>query len=115
MEYNEVVSGLLLEMRRGTIVLAALSQLDKPTYGYNLIQTLSDHGVPIEANTLYPLLRRLEAQGVLRSEWETGGSKPRKYYTLTDEGRKVYATLRERWQETARQINQLLEGNCDAE
>ena len=110
MDCQEILSGLLLELRRGTLVLAVLSQLNRPTYGYNLIQTLTDNGVPIEANTLYPLLRRLETQGVLQSEWETGGSKPRKYYALTDEGRVVYGKLREHWRENVRHLDQLLEG-----
>lgn len=94
---DEVLSGLLLELRRGTIVLSVLCQLSAPTYGYSLVQDFSDNNVPIEANTLYPLLRRLEKQGLLKSEWETSGTKPRKYYMLTDLGAEVYQELREQW------------------
>ena len=71
MDCDEVVSGLILELRRGTLILLVLNQLQKPMYGYNLVKELQDHGIPMEANTLYPLMRRLESQGLLKSEWET--------------------------------------------
>ena len=59
---EEIVSGLTMELRRGTIVLCVLSQLKEPTYGYSLVNVLSENGIPMETNTLYPLLRRLEKQ-----------------------------------------------------
>ena len=86
-EQEDLLSGLVLELRRGTIVLCVLNQLEKPMYGYALVQNLSEKEIPVEANTLYPLLRRLEKQGLLKSEWEiSGGSKPRKYYVRTEIG-----------------------------
>jgi DNA-binding PadR family transcriptional regulator len=105
---EEVLSGLLLELRRGTIVLSVLCQLSAPTYGYSLVQDFSDNNVPIEANTLYPLLRRLEKQGLLKSEWETSGTKPRKYYMLTELGTEVYLELKEHWRRMVENMNRLM-------
>ena len=105
---EEVLSGLLLELRRGTIVLSVLCQLSAPTYGYSLVQDFSDNNIPIEANTLYPLLRRLEKQGLLKSEWETSGTKPRKYYMLTDLGNEVNQELKEHWNKMVENMNQLM-------
>ena len=80
MNCDEIVSGLILEFRRGTLIMVVLAQLNKPMYGYSLVKELEGKGIPIEGNTLYPLLRRLESQGLLKSEWETDAAKPRKYY-----------------------------------
>ena len=99
----------MMELRRGTIVLCVLSQLRQPMYGYSLVSVLSDGGVPVETNTLYPLLRRLEKQGLLASSWEMSGSKPRKYYQITEMGKEVYLELKEQWQQTARHMRGLLE------
>jgi PadR family transcriptional regulator PadR len=89
---------LELELRRGVVVLAALSQLRAPRYGYELRQALADHGLPIEEGTLYPLLRRLETQGVLKSEWKLEDGPPRRYYALNAEGRKLLKKLTATWQ-----------------
>lgn len=89
---------LELELRRGVVVLATLSQLRKPRYGYELRQALADRGMPIEEGTLYPLLRRLETQGVLASEWKIEDGPPRRYYVLNAEGRKLLKKLVESWQ-----------------
>jgi DNA-binding PadR family transcriptional regulator len=88
---------LALELRRGVIVLAALSQLRTPRYGYELRQALADCGMTIEEGTLYPLLRRLETQGVLSSEWRTNEGAPRRYYMLSTEGRRLFKRLTETW------------------
>ena len=89
---------LELELRRGVVVLATLSQLRAPRYGYELRQALADSGMPIEEGTLYPLLRRLEAQGVLKSEWKIEDGPPRRYYALNADGRKLLRKLTESWQ-----------------
>ena len=109
LELNEILSGLVLELRRGTLVLCVLGKLKKPIYGYNLIQRLTEFGITIEANTLYPLLRRLESQGLFQSVWETSGSKPRKYYSTTPLGDAVYVKLKAQWDETVDRIRKLLE------
>ncbi|MGI5984754.1 MAG: PadR family transcriptional regulator [Clostridiales bacterium] len=113
MNYDEVVSGLILELRRGTLILLVLNQLKKPMYGYNLVKQLEESGIPIEANTLYPLMRRLESQGLLKSEWETGGAKPRKYYALTEDGSIVLERVKKHWYEFSENVNLLLEGRED--
>lgn len=105
---EEIVSGLTMELRRGTIVLCVLSQLKEPTYGYSLVNVLSENGIPMETNTLYPLLRRLEKQGLLQSSWETSGAKPRKYYVITDFGREVYDELKEQWQKSMMHMTRML-------
>lgn len=89
---------LEMELRRGVVVLATLSQLRKPRYGYELRQALAEHGMPIEEGTLYPLLRRLETQGLLASEWKIEGGPPRRYYALNSDGRKLLKKLTESWQ-----------------
>lgn len=109
MERDEVLAAQLQELRRGTIVLSVLSQLKEPQYGYSLVTLLSASGMEVETNTLYPLLRRLESQGLLKSEWETGGSKPRKYYLLTAEGQEIYELLRNYWYKTTESMRQLLQ------
>lgn len=109
MNEKEKVSGLILELRRGTLVLLVLSQLKKPMYGYKLVQKLEKGRIPIEANTLYPLMRRLEAQGLLQSNWETTSSKPRKYYLITEEGKAVLDKFKDYWYTFSDNVNLLLE------
>ena len=108
---NEVLDNLIQELRRGTIVLSVLSQLDKPQYGYSLVQSLEDKGLTLDPGTLYPLLRRLEKQNLLTSEWETTGNKPRKYYILSDSGKKVFNLLCEEWNNMATNINDMVIDN----
>ena len=108
-ELSEIVSGFLLELRRGTVILCVLAKLRRPTYGYRLITDLADTGLPVEANTLYPLLRRLEARGLLESSWNTDGAKPRKYYAATALGLEALSALKSHWQTTAMNMNRILE------
>jgi PadR family transcriptional regulator PadR len=100
---------LELELRRGVVVLATLSQLSAPRYGYELRQALAEKGMPIEEGTLYPLLRRLESQGVLKSEWRIEDGPPRRYYSLNADGRKLLKRLTESWQGLNHAMDQLLE------
>lgn len=88
---------LELELRRGVVVLAALSQLRAPRYGYELRQALAERGMSIEEGTLYPLLRRLEAQGLLTSEWKVDGGSPRRYYALNADGKRLLKQLTQSW------------------
>ncbi len=110
MQKDEIVSGFILELRRGTVILCVLAKLNKPTYGYNLITELSETGIAVEANTLYPLLRRLESQGLLFSTWDTEGAKPRKYYNTTEFGKEVVVELKKHWQNTVHNMTMILEG-----
>jgi PadR family transcriptional regulator, regulatory protein PadR len=109
------LSGLKLELRRGVVVLAVLSQTQSPAYGYSLAQQLAEGGLPIEEGTLYPLLRRLEKQGLLESRWETGASHPRKYYQISPTGQSVLSALTADWTETARVMHTLLKPAPSAE
>ena len=110
---SEIIGGLLLELRRGMIVLGALSQLGTPKYGYSLMQQLEEKGLPVDAGTLYPLLRRLENQGLLQSEWEVGGAKPRKYYSLSETGKAVYRRLCGEWAALSEKIDALIDEKGD--
>lgn len=104
---EEILTGLSQELRRGTLVMCVLAQLSEPRYGYALVQRLNDAEMPTEAGTLYPLLRRLEKQGLLKSEWETDGAKPRKYYVITPQGTEVYGRLLTQWKDMARTIERM--------
>ena len=81
------------ELRRGTVVLACLLILQRADYGYALLERLQGSGFDVDANTLYPLLRRLEKQGLLTSEWNTDESRPRKFYLTSLDGMSLAATL----------------------
>jgi len=98
------------DLRRGVLVLAVLSQLRTSQYGYSLRQALADQGMPIEEGTLYPLMRRLEAQGLLDSEWQVDGGPPRRYYRLSEAGSDVYGSLTSSWGSLASVMEKLLKG-----
>ncbi len=105
---DELMASLLVELRRGTLVLSVLSQLDSPEYGYSLVQKLEEKNSPIDSGTLYPLLRRLEKQKLLTSEWDTTESRPRKFYVLSNEGKEVYKRLKNEWKIISSQLDILL-------
>lgn len=107
-ELDDLHDKLTQELRRGVLVLATLSQLLEPKYGYALIDELSRSGLEIEQGTLYPLLRRLEEQGLLQSEWKIEDSRPRRYYVLSPAGRELLDTLQEDWQQIVHTVNALL-------
>lgn len=110
MSIEDTVSGLVLELRRGTLILLVLSQLREPMYGYSLVRKLNDHDVPMDANTLYPLMRRLESQGLLTSQWDTSEAKPRKYYQITEDGLAVLEKTKAYWKTFSANVDSLLEG-----
>jgi DNA-binding PadR family transcriptional regulator len=103
-----VYNNLLQELRRGNIILSVLSQLLEPQYGYSLVVLLEEKGVSIEPGTLYPLLRRLEKQEILESNWDTDASKPRKYYRLSESGKKIYNDLCLEWFKMAASMEQII-------
>ena len=108
MNIDDTVSGLKQELRRGTLILLVLSQLREDMYGYSLVKQLNDHDIPMEANTLYPLLRRLEGQGLLQSRWDTAESKPRKYYKITEDGLAVLEKTTAYWRNFSANVEELL-------
>lgn len=86
------------ELRRGTVIMAVLAQLRSEHYGYALRKALGERGLDIDENTLYPLLRRLEAQGLLVSEWRDEDRRSRRFYRVSPAGAGVLARLRTEWQ-----------------
>lgn len=96
--FEKVVRQNEQEMRRGFLVLAVLSRLKSPQYGYSLLKELNDYGVDIAQETLYPLLRRLDQLGMIDSEWKVENeTRPRKYYILNEKGESLYARLKSGW------------------
>jgi PadR family transcriptional regulator, regulatory protein PadR len=105
---NESFENGILELRRGVIVLAVLSRLDQEQYGYSLIKSLAEAGLEIDQGTLYPLLRRLEGQGLLQSVWRVEADRPRRYYVLSGEGRTLLPRLKEEWTSIVNMMEKLL-------
>ena len=109
MENDELVQNMLLELRRGVIAIAVLSQLSKDEYGYSLLKALSDLGLEVDQSTLYPLLRRLESQGLLQSEWRIADeARPRRYYVISTQGRAVLTRLKQEWSAMTATIKKML-------
>ena len=97
----------LQELRRGTVVLACLQLLRVPGYGYGLLEALDGRGFSTDANTLYPLLRRLEKQGLLTSEWNTDEARPRKFYRTSAAGSRLAHVLTADWRQLTAAIDSL--------
>lgn len=96
-EKSDIIKNLKQELRKGTLVLAVLSQLKQKHYGYSLVETLNSKGLKIDQNTLYPLLRRLDKQGILESTWEVVEPRPRKYYQLNQTGKEILEVLKDEY------------------
>ena len=107
---DTLLSSMLVELRRGTLTLAVLHQLQTPRYGYFLVQLLEQCGVAIDQSTLYPLLRRLEKHGLVTSSWDHSDSRPRKYYVLSEEGKVVYMQLKKEWLDHSQNLWNVLNG-----
>jgi PadR family transcriptional regulator, regulatory protein PadR len=105
---NDAIQNLMQELRRGTLVIGVLSQLYEPEYGYSLVQKLNDCGMTIDQGTLYPLLRRLEKQSLLESNWEVEDPRPRRYYQLSDSGREALEALKTEWNALVKTMNLML-------
>jgi DNA-binding PadR family transcriptional regulator len=94
---DKTLDNLVVELRRGTLVMMVLTVCQKEEYGYEIVERLSKLGISVEASTLYPLLRRLETQEILKSHWDTSESRPRKYYQISDYGKDVLKALHQEW------------------
>ncbi len=105
---DEIINNLILELRRGTLMLSVLSQLRERQYGYSLKERLAEQGMDIDQGTLYPLLRRLEKQGLLDSEWDLGETRPRRYYTLSAQGQAVLTAMIAEWRQLVEVMEQVL-------
>lgn len=104
---EDLIASQAQELRRGTAVLACLALLETPQYGYALLETLNESGIPVDGNTLYPLMRRLEKQGLLTSEWNTEEARPRKFYRVSAAGARVRTALAREWELLAVSITSL--------
>jgi PadR family transcriptional regulator, regulatory protein PadR len=103
-----IFDALRLELRRGCLVLAVLAQLREEHYGYTLRKALSDEGLEIEESTLYPLLRRLETQGLLTSEWREEDKRNKRFYRLSVEGEAILTQLLAEWNGINKSLHKIL-------
>ena len=103
---SEVLENLRLELRRGCLILAVLAELRQERYGYTLRKALATQGMEIDEGTLYPLLRRLENQGLLVSEWREEETRNKRFYSLSADGKLILELLAAEW----KSINASLEG-----
>jgi PadR family transcriptional regulator PadR len=101
---------LRLELRRGCLIVAVLGQLQSEHYGYTLRKALEDQGLEIDEGTLYPLLRRLESQGLLASEWREENKRNKRFYKLSPQGRQILKQLLAEWQGLNTSIQRILRG-----
>ncbi len=109
---QDLFENLRLELRRGCLIVAALAHLRSEHYGYTLRKALADHGLAIDEGTLYPLLRRLETQGLLRSEWREENKRNKRFYRLSREGEEILALLLDEWKGINASIDRIVEGEA---
>ena len=105
---NGMFESLRLELRRGCLIVAVLAQLRNEHYGYTLRKALADEGLAIEESTLYPLLRRLETQGLLKSEWREEDKRNKRFYRLSAEGEAILAQLLAEWNGINESLHKIL-------
>src|ERR1700684_165433 len=104
----DIFDAIRLELRRGCLVLAVLAQLRVEHYGYTLRKALADEGLEMDESTLYPLLRRLETQGLLTSEWREEDKRNKRFYKLSKEGKVVLKQLLEEWRGMGESLDRIL-------
>ena len=100
---------ILLELRRGAVVLAVLGRLYREHYGYSLRQDLDDCGFSVNEGTLYPMLRRLEKDGLLESRWDVSESRPRRYYKISEQGKLTFQELKAEWKFLGQVMNRVID------
>jgi len=105
---NEVLENLRLELRRGCLILAVLAELRSERYGYTLRKALAQQGMEIDEGTLYPLLRRLESQGLLASEWREEDKRNKRFYRLSADGKLILKQLSAEWKSINASLNEIL-------
>src|ERR1039457_2965436 len=101
---------LKLELRRGCLIVAVLAQLRVEHYGYTLRKALADGGLAVDEGTLYPLLRRLETQGLLVSEWREENKRNKRFYRLSADGKATLKQLLAEWKSIDSSLNDILKG-----
>ena len=107
---SNLYENLKMELRRGSLILAVLAQLRTEQYGYTLRKALAEHGMEVDEGTLYPLLRRLETQGLLSSEWREEGKRNKRFYVLSVEGRLMLKQLLAEWKSIDTSLNGIVKG-----
>ncbi|MGB8260130.1 MAG: PadR family transcriptional regulator [Terracidiphilus sp.] len=105
---DNLLENLRLELRRGCLTLAVLAQLRQEHYGYTLRKSLGERGLAIDESTLYPLLRRLEAQGLLTSQWREEDKRNKRFYRLSPDGERLFTQLLDEWQAINASIHNIL-------
>ena len=105
---NGLFDNLKLELRRGSLVIAVLAELRREQYGYTLRKALEEHGMAIDESTLYPLLRRLESQGLLVSQWREEDKRNKRFYRLSDDGKAILKQLLVEWKNINSSLNGIL-------
>jgi PadR family transcriptional regulator PadR len=105
----DLFENLKLELRRGCLIVAVLAQLRQEHYGYTLRKALDDLGLAIDEGTLYPLLRRLETQGLLASEWREENKRNKRFYRLSAQGERILGQLLEEWQTINASLDKILQ------
>lgn len=105
---TDLFENLRLELRRGCLIIAVLAQLQEERYGYMLRKALADGGLAIEESTLYPLLRRLESQGLLVSEWREEDNRNKRFYRLSSDGETILTRLLTEWEDINSSLNRIL-------
>ena len=111
MSSSEIVEKLRLELRRGALPLAVLAQLREEHYGYSLRKKINSKGLEIDEGTLYPLIRRLEKQGLLNSEWRQDDKRKKRYYRISALGEEVLSALVVEWRKLNGSIDRILQEN----
>jgi len=109
MDNIQTIDNLILEMRRGVIVLAVLNQCQQEQYGYSLMKSLAEKGLEIDQGTLYPLLRRLETQALLSSSWRIEDARPRRYYKISPQGEVLLPKLTQEWESMVQMMRRMLQ------
>jgi len=108
---SQIFDSLRLELRRGCLIVAVLAQLRVEHYGYTLRKALADQGLAIEESTLYPLLRRLETQGLLTSQWREEDKRNKRFYKLSSEGELILTQLLAEWNSINDSVNNILQNS----
>jgi PadR family transcriptional regulator PadR len=105
----EILENLKMELRRGCLIVAVLGQLRSEQYGYTLRKALADDGLAIDEGTLYPLLRRLETQGLLVSQWREEDKRNKRFYRLSPAGELILKQLHAEWESINASLNKILQ------
>ena len=108
---SQIFDSLRLELRRGCLIVAVLAQLRAEHYGYTLRKALADQGLAIEESTLYPLLRRLETQKLLTSQWREEDKRNKRFYKLSAEGEAILSQLLAEWNSINDSVNNILQNS----